>query len=173
MNYDVIALACEQLSYRDKLRLAQLLIQTVRKEDEIETPQKRTEAPIKKAPQPIIKEDEIDTIEYVVKRLLKLKPTKIKSLTNSIKSIFQFQGGISGMVQNQGVLLNTRRASPCHRSSIKIKLTKLSGVKRLVETVDNPTAQASVNVAFLLRLQLVIYPPDADGSCAEKVDGLK
>ena len=28
MTYDVIALACEQLSYRDKLRLAQLLIQT-------------------------------------------------------------------------------------------------------------------------------------------------
>lgn len=37
MNYEVIALACEQLSYRDKLRLAQALIQAARKEEEIQT----------------------------------------------------------------------------------------------------------------------------------------
>ena len=34
-------------------------------------------------------------MEYVIERLLKLKPVKKKSLTNSISSMFQFQGGIS------------------------------------------------------------------------------
>lgn len=95
MNYDVIALACEQLSYRDKLRLAQLLIQTARKEEEAENPQNRTESPAKKAAPKIVEETEIDTIKYVTDRLVKLKPVKVKSLTNSIKSMFQFQGGIS------------------------------------------------------------------------------
>lgn len=94
MNYDVIALACDQLSYRDKLRLAQLLVQTARKEEEIENPQKRTEPPVKKSPPKIVEETEIDTIKYVTDRLFKLKPVKVKSLTNSIKSMFQFQGGI-------------------------------------------------------------------------------
>ncbi len=94
MNYDVIALACEQLSYRDKLRLAQLLVQTARKEEEVQNLQKRTEAPAKKSPPKIVEETEIDTIKYVTDRLFKLKPVKVKSLTNSIKSMFQFQGGI-------------------------------------------------------------------------------
>jgi hypothetical protein len=93
MNYDVIALACEQLDYRDKLRLAQLLIQTARKEEENSHPQKRADTPAKKAPQIIV--EEIDTITYVVERLSKLKPVKVKSLTNSINSMFQFQGGIA------------------------------------------------------------------------------
>jgi len=95
MNYDVIALACEQLNYRDKLHLAQLLIQTARKEEENSHPQKRSDAPIQKTPQKIVEETEVDTITYVVERLSKLKPVKVKSLTNSINSMFQFQGGIS------------------------------------------------------------------------------
>ena len=37
-----------------------------------------------------------------------------------------FEGQNNGMVQNQGVLLNTWRASPCHRSSITIDLTKIN-----------------------------------------------
>ncbi len=98
MTYDVIALACEKLNYRDKLRLAQLLIQVARKEEENENPQNRAD------PQTIVKKskvkeeqpsEEVNTIEYVVERLLKLKPAKKKSLTNSIKSMFQFQGGIA------------------------------------------------------------------------------
>lgn len=44
MTYDVIALACEQLSYRDKLLLAQLLIQTARKDEENSNPQNRSES---------------------------------------------------------------------------------------------------------------------------------
>jgi hypothetical protein len=97
MNYDVIALACEQLCYRDKLRLAQLLIQTARKEEENANPQNRAE-PKGAAEKTKVKEEplkDFDTIEYVVERLLKLKPTKKKSLTNSIKAMFQFQGGIA------------------------------------------------------------------------------
>jgi hypothetical protein len=58
----MLLLACEQLSYRDKLRLAQLLIQTARKEEEIENPQKRTESQAKKTPPQIVEETEIDTI---------------------------------------------------------------------------------------------------------------
>jgi predicted RNase H-like HicB family nuclease len=38
---------------------------------------------------------EADAIEYVVERLLKLKPVRKQSLINSIKAMFQFQGGIS------------------------------------------------------------------------------
>lgn len=41
MNYDEIADLCEQLGYRDKLRLAQLLIQLARKEEEKKNPQER------------------------------------------------------------------------------------------------------------------------------------
>ncbi|WP_229626246.1 hypothetical protein [Vibrio parahaemolyticus] len=95
MNYDVIALACEQLDYRDKLRLAQLLIQTARKEEETVNPQDRTIKPKPTVPEAIVEEQEIDTISYVYERLLKLRPVKTKSLTNSIKAMFQFQGGIS------------------------------------------------------------------------------
>jgi len=99
MTYDVIVLACEQLSYRDKFRLAQLLIQTARKEEENASPQKRPEINKEKnKPKDISEkppETEKEIIDYVVERLLKLKPVKKKSLSNSIKSMFQFQGGIS------------------------------------------------------------------------------
>ena len=40
MNYELIELACEQLDYRDKLKLAQLLIQVARKEEEESKPEK-------------------------------------------------------------------------------------------------------------------------------------
>lgn len=96
MIYDVIVPACEQLSYRDKLRLAQLLIQTARKEEENVNPQNRSEPKVvekEKSNEGSLKE--VDAIEYVVERLLKLKPVKKQSLINSIKAMFQFQGGIS------------------------------------------------------------------------------
>ncbi len=97
MNYDVIALACEQLSYRDKLRLAQLLIQTARKEEENTNPINRSgPEPVKKVKSTPDSPKEIITIEYVIERLLKLRPVKKTSLSNSIKAMFQFQGGISG-----------------------------------------------------------------------------
>ncbi len=96
MTYDVIVLACDQLSYRDKLRLAQLLIQTARKEEENANPQNRADTKIvEKAKAKEEALNEIGTIGYVVERLLKLKPVKRQSLSNSIKAIFQFQGGIA------------------------------------------------------------------------------
>lgn len=74
MNYDVIALACEQLSYRDKLRLAQLLIQTARKEEENTNPINRTEPEtVKKVKSTPDSPKEKITIEYVIERLLKLR----------------------------------------------------------------------------------------------------
>ena len=36
MKYDEVIKHCEALKYRDKLRLAQLLLQTARKEEEIQ-----------------------------------------------------------------------------------------------------------------------------------------
>ncbi len=49
MEYDEITKHCEDLSYRDKLRLSQLLIQLARKEEEIQNPQKRNNIVEKKA----------------------------------------------------------------------------------------------------------------------------
>lgn len=99
MTYNVIALACEQLSYRDKLRLAQLLIQLARKEEETANPQGRieTKSIVKDSPEikSKIPTEPADTINYIVERLLKLRPSKKKSLANSIKAMYQFQGGIS------------------------------------------------------------------------------
>lgn len=84
MDYNEIATLCEQLSYRDKFRLAQLLIQLARKEEEERNPDGR---------KPIARDAE--AIHYVAERLLKLRPTKKASALNSIGAMFQFQGGIS------------------------------------------------------------------------------
>jgi hypothetical protein len=98
-NYDIVALACERLSYRDKLKLAQLLIQLARKEEEIENPQKRLlqeeiTTPTTSSSQST-SATSIENINYAKERILKLKPTKKKTLLNSIKSMFNFRGGIS------------------------------------------------------------------------------
>lgn len=80
MNYDEIAKLIEPLRYRDKLRLAQLLIQLARKEEEGARPEKRKS-------QGVISQD---TIEYVYERLLKLRPTRRPALLNSIGAMYQF-----------------------------------------------------------------------------------
>lgn len=85
MTYDEIAKLSEQLSYRDKFRLAQLLIQLGRKEEEEQYPEARTSA----AP------SGENLTQYVYERLIKLKPSKKPALLNSIGAMFQFQGGIS------------------------------------------------------------------------------
>jgi|TARA_R110001583_G_scaffold70476_1_gene199467 hypothetical protein len=85
MTYGTIAKECESLSYRDKFRLAQLLIQLARKEEEEEYPEQREPEP----------SPESDHVTYVTQRLLKLRPAKKSSLSNSIAAMFQFQGGIS------------------------------------------------------------------------------
>ena len=84
VGYDEIAKLCERLSYRDKFRLAQLLIQLGRKEEEEDSPDNRA-----------TNSTDLETIEYVAERLLKSKPAKKASLLNFIGAMFQFQGGIS------------------------------------------------------------------------------
>jgi hypothetical protein len=88
MTYDEISKEIERLSYRDKFRLAQLLIQKARKEEEEQTPTQRQGDESKANP------DE-ELIHYVADRLKKLKPTKKAALFNCIGAMFQFQGGIS------------------------------------------------------------------------------
>ncbi|WP_431023946.1 hypothetical protein [Halomonas sp. H5] len=85
MSYEEIAKACEALSYRDKFRLAQLLLQLGRKQEEEGYP----------APRKSSGSVGQDQTSYVAERLLKLKPTRLKTLSNSIAAMFQFQGGIS------------------------------------------------------------------------------
>ena len=88
MNYEDIASAAQEITYRDKLRLAQLLIQLARKEEEEQNPDRR--APIKASTR-----SDPEMIQYVFDRLRKLKPTKKETVLNSIGAMFQFQGGIS------------------------------------------------------------------------------
>lgn len=89
MTYDNIAASAEALSYRDKLRLAQLLIQLARKEEEEQYPEKRVED--RKGATQVL---DAELINYVAQRLQKLKPSKKSGLLNSISAMFQFQGGI-------------------------------------------------------------------------------
>lgn len=84
MQFGEAAEICKQLDYRDKFRLAQLLIQLGRKEEEGKAPPARLDAPV-----------HWDIIQYVGERLLKLRPSKRSALNNSIAAMFQFQGGIS------------------------------------------------------------------------------
>lgn len=84
MTYDEIVGHCEHLSYRDKFKLAQLLIQLARKEEENKNPEAR-----------IVNTVKDDTVEYVTERLLKSKPGKKAALIKFIGAMFQFKGGIS------------------------------------------------------------------------------
>lgn len=86
--YQTIATQSEQLGYRDKLRLAQLLIQLARKEEEETYPQERVDAPTKKPTDP-------ETIGYVAERIIKLHPGRKSGVLNAIGAMFQFQGGVS------------------------------------------------------------------------------
>lgn len=88
MTYSELSKEIEELSYRDKFRLAQLLIQLARKEEEEQNPEQRQK------PGPVAKLD-AELVQYVADRLRKLKPSKKDALFNSIAAMFQFQGGIS------------------------------------------------------------------------------
>jgi hypothetical protein len=90
MTYNELSKQIEQLNYRDKFRLAQLLIQLARKEEEQAHPERRqtTVGPLAKSDQ---------DLRHVAERLgkLKLKPSRKETLLNSIGAMFQFKGGIS------------------------------------------------------------------------------
>jgi|SRR5882724_10640895 len=88
MTYDEIAKQIEQLHYRDKFRLAQLLIQLARREEEDQNPEKREAAASSGESDP-------ELIQYVAERLKKLRLSTKETLLNSIGAMFQFRGGIS------------------------------------------------------------------------------
>lgn len=92
IEYDDIACLCEKLEYRDKFRLAQLLIQLARKEEETKNPQNRIEDNTKELSK---SKNNSEVVQYVFERLIKLRPNKRTSLKHSIGAMFQFQGGIS------------------------------------------------------------------------------
>lgn len=94
MSYDVIRLAAEKLSYREKMKLSQYLIQAAIKEEEELHPEKRITT--SSTNQTTIKptESKENTIDYIKERLFKSKPSKKQSLSNFISAMFQFQGGI-------------------------------------------------------------------------------
>ncbi|HFD31291.1 MAG TPA: hypothetical protein ENJ28_01065 [Gammaproteobacteria bacterium] len=83
MDFNAIKRACTRLNYQDKLRLAQYLTQAA------------------KAEAPIIdrscedNDGNVDDVTYVRQRLVKLRPKKKKAVMNSIRTMFQLQGGIS------------------------------------------------------------------------------
>jgi hypothetical protein len=88
MKYEDIAQHAKDLSYREKLKLAQLLLQLAMKEEEEQNPDKRKLSFPGGG-------DPSDNIEYVAARLLKLRPVKKEGVLNSIAAMYQFQGGIS------------------------------------------------------------------------------
>jgi len=92
MIYAELSAKIQQLGYRDKFRLAQLLIQLARKEEEEQHPETR-----QIAGPPATLDPEL--VQYVAERLTKLRPSKKESLFNSIGAMFQFQGGISDGVK--------------------------------------------------------------------------
>ena len=85
MTYDELSTQIEQLNYRDKFRLAQLLIQLARKEEEEAHPEQR----------PITTPTAKSDLQYVADRVRKSKPSTKEKLMNLIGSMFQFKGGIS------------------------------------------------------------------------------
>ena len=88
MLYQKLTLLVEDLSYRDKFRLAQLLLQLGRKEEEESHPENRSDAPSARPTDP-------EMIKYVADRLVKLRPSRKSSLINAIAAMFQFQGSVS------------------------------------------------------------------------------
>ncbi|ATZ68186.1 MULTISPECIES: hypothetical protein [Acinetobacter] len=96
MDYNTALEAVVSLCYRDKLRLAQLLIQLARKEEE----EQSVKFEPKQEKQSSSKEESLD-LNYVKERLLKSKPSKLSSLENFIDAMFQFKGSISESNRNQ------------------------------------------------------------------------
>ena len=67
----------KELSYREKMKLAQKLIQMACIEEERQN-----------------STSQVEEIETIKKRLLKSKPAKFNALTNFIKAMYNFNGGI-------------------------------------------------------------------------------
>lgn len=98
MSYEVIRLACDKLTYREKMKLAQYLIQAAIKEEETLHPTERrvdaSESKQSKRSETNKSLSGKELILYAKERLAKSKPAKTQSLNNFIAAMFQFQGGI-------------------------------------------------------------------------------
>lgn len=98
MSYEVIRLACDKLTYREKMKLAQYLIQAAIKEEEILRPTERLVEISENKQNKISRADKNlggkELVLYTKERLAKSKPAKIQSLKNFISAMFQFQGGV-------------------------------------------------------------------------------
>jgi hypothetical protein len=87
--YKELANLAGNLSYREKLSLAQRLIQLARQEEEELNPTaSQTTKSSKRSP-------DTELLQYVADRLRKLKPSSKAAIYNSIGAMFQFRGGIS------------------------------------------------------------------------------
>ncbi len=80
MTYQEIESLAKSLSYRDKLHLAQSMLQMARKEEE-----EQNSSTAKFAAE----------FPNIVERVKKSKPAKKKSLSSFIKDMFNFRGGIT------------------------------------------------------------------------------
>lgn len=99
MSYEVIKLAADKLTFREKMKLAQYLVQAAIKEDEERNPTTRLETKSQTVAEGNTKISASrlssqELVEYAQERLLKSKPGKVQSLTNFLSAMFQFQGGI-------------------------------------------------------------------------------
>ena len=92
MTYSELSWEIAQLSYRDKFRLAQLLIQLARKEEEERNPQQRQKHG------PSAKLDP-ELVQHVADRHRSLKPSKKKALLNSVHTAYSVQGVSGGRWQ--------------------------------------------------------------------------
>ena len=81
MTYDDIVAAAAKLGYRDKLKLAQSLIQQARREEENSSPIEGNVL--------------FEEAGAIAARLKKLQPKSVAAVKNSIAAMYQFRGGVS------------------------------------------------------------------------------
>lgn len=127
MVYEEIKLAAHELSPREKLKLAQYLIQSVMKHEESVRPTawndsspKRTKV---KGPVSSRDMDALDLVGYVKERLVKSRPSRKQALINYIAAMFQFQGGI-GDDQINEVIVKLEREGDLVISGTKVLYPK-------------------------------------------------
>ena len=84
MDYSAIEVAARDIGYRDKLRLAQLLLQLARREEEELHPTRQGPT-----------SSDTSYGAYAAPRILKLRPRTRGALVNAITAMFQFRGGIA------------------------------------------------------------------------------
>lgn len=105
MTHEEIAGLCAQLNYRDKLRLAQQLIQDAMTEDATRTPGPQTQNTQNDSP---YHRNNPEVLQYVFERLTNIRPSKKSSLQNSIGAMFQYRGGISD-AENEAIIVELQR----------------------------------------------------------------